>query len=229
MSGKAFVCGCPRACLVHLLQLAGSQFKSLPPSCRSIDGMKANQRPRSCWGSLASLLPCCRGTDGEKAVLQAVDAALARADQEEPAFMPEKKRKGQVAGQEGPELQHSAFVAARAAIKGEQLVNAHFGTAQLKAAGRRPARGTVLCLGTGQAALKGRGCWVMNTHLHGLEQCKRLAVLGIICCCWHLWLERMSRGLGAQSIVFCTSAALTGSAPCSQMSRRTAFAALQLK
>ena len=34
--------------------------------------------------------------------------------------MPEKKRKGQVTGQEGPELQHSAFVAARAAIKGEQ-------------------------------------------------------------------------------------------------------------
>ena len=71
-----------------------------------------------------------------------MDAALARADQEEPAFMPEKKRKGQVAGQEGPELQHSAFVAARAAIKGEQLVNAASGTAQLQAAGRWAARGT---------------------------------------------------------------------------------------
>lgn len=63
--------------------------------------------------------------------------------------MPEKKRKGQVAGQEGPELQHSAFVAARAAIKGEQLVNVACGTAQLKAAGRWPARGTALCLGAG--------------------------------------------------------------------------------
>eukprot|EP00891_Asterochloris_glomerata_P008567 jgi/Astpho2/8567/fgenesh1_pg.00125_%23_57_t len=68
--------------------------------------------------AMRALTAAARGTDGEKAVLQAVDAALARADQEEPAFMPEKKRKGQVAGQEGPELQHSAFVAARAAIKG---------------------------------------------------------------------------------------------------------------
>ena len=59
----------------------------------------------------------CRCTDGEKAVLQAIDAALARADQAEPAFSPEKKKKGNLLD-ESFELQHSAFMAARAALKG---------------------------------------------------------------------------------------------------------------
>lgn len=61
----------------------------------------------------------CRGTDGEKAVLQAIDTALARASQVEPAFAPEKKKKnkGNVLD-ESYELQRSAFMAARAALKG---------------------------------------------------------------------------------------------------------------
>ena len=92
-----------------------------------------------------------------------MDAALAQADQEEPAFMPEKKRKGQVTGQEGPELQHSAFLAARAAIKGEQLVHAALGTAQLKAAGRWPVRDTALCLGTG-CPWKGKVAMLGHEH-----------------------------------------------------------------
>jgi len=62
---------------------------------------------------------CCRGTDGEKAVLQAIDTALARASQVEPAFAPEKKKKnkGNILD-ESYELQRSAFMAARAALKG---------------------------------------------------------------------------------------------------------------
>ena len=58
-----------------------------------------------------------RGTDGEKAVLQAIDAALSRASQAEPAFSPEKKKKGNLLD-ESYELQRSAFMAARAALKG---------------------------------------------------------------------------------------------------------------
>ena len=93
--------------------------------------------------------------------------------------MPEKKRKGQVTGQEGPELQHSAFLAARAAIKGEQLVNTALGTAQLKAAGMWPARDTAVCLRTGcprreellmlgdEHALARRGCPLMFAHCTG--------------------------------------------------------------
>ena len=49
--------------------------------------------------------------------MQAIDAALARADQAEPAFSPEKKKKGNLLD-ESFELQHSAFMAARAALKG---------------------------------------------------------------------------------------------------------------
>lgn len=60
----------------------------------------------------------CRGTDGEKAVLQAIDAALARAEQAEPAFSPEKKKKTGNVMDESFELQHSAYMAARAALKG---------------------------------------------------------------------------------------------------------------
>ena len=63
------------------------------------------------------LLGPYRGTDGEKAVLQAIDAALSRASQAEPAFSPEKKKKGNLLD-ESYELQRSAFMAARAALKG---------------------------------------------------------------------------------------------------------------
>ena len=49
--------------------------------------------------------------------MQAIDAALARADQAEPAFSPEKKKKGNPLD-ESFELRHSAFMAARAALKG---------------------------------------------------------------------------------------------------------------
>lgn len=59
----------------------------------------------------------CRGTDGEKAVLQAIDAALGRASQADSAFSPEKKKKGNLLD-ESYELQRSAFMAARAALKG---------------------------------------------------------------------------------------------------------------
>ena len=59
-----------------------------------------------------------RGTDGEKAVLQAIDAALSRASQAEPAFSPEKKKKTGNLLDESHELQRSAFMAARAALKG---------------------------------------------------------------------------------------------------------------
>lgn len=61
----------------------------------------------------------CRGTDGEKAVLQAIDTALARASQAEPAFAPEKKKKQGNVLDESYELQRSAFMAARAALKGD--------------------------------------------------------------------------------------------------------------
>lgn len=67
----------------------------------------------------ATQLLTCRCTDGEKAVLQAIDAALARADQAEPAFSPEKKKNKVSVLDESFELQHSAFMAARAALKGE--------------------------------------------------------------------------------------------------------------
>lgn len=63
------------------------------------------------------LLGSCRGTDGEKAVLQAIDAALSRASQADSAFSPEKKKKGNLLD-ESYELQRSAFMAARAALKG---------------------------------------------------------------------------------------------------------------
>ncbi len=51
-------------------------------------------------------------------MLQAIDTALARASQVEPAFAPEKKKnKGNILD-ESYELQRSAFMAARAALKG---------------------------------------------------------------------------------------------------------------
>ena len=50
-------------------------------------------------------------------MLQAIDAALARASQAEPAFSPEKKKKVNLVD-ESYELQRSAFMAARAALKG---------------------------------------------------------------------------------------------------------------
>lgn len=68
-------------------------------------------------GGQYALLGPYRGTDGEKAVLQAIDAALSRASQAEPAFSPEKKKKGNLLD-ESYELQRSAFMAARAALKG---------------------------------------------------------------------------------------------------------------
>ncbi|DBA86816.1 TPA: hypothetical protein ACH3X2_005399 [Trebouxia sp. C0005] len=69
--------------------------------------------------ALRALAAAARGTDGEKAVLQAIDTALARASQVEPAFAPEKKKKnkGNILD-ESYELQRSAFMAARAALKG---------------------------------------------------------------------------------------------------------------
>ncbi len=66
----------------------------------------------------ALCLMSCRGTDGEKAVLQAIDTALARASQVEPAFAPANKKKGSIVD-ESYELQRSAFMAARAALKGD--------------------------------------------------------------------------------------------------------------
>lgn len=51
-------------------------------------------------------------------MLQAIDAALARASQAEPAFSPEKKKKVNLLD-ESFELQRSAFMAARAALKGQ--------------------------------------------------------------------------------------------------------------
>lgn len=50
-------------------------------------------------------------------MLQAIDTALSRASQAEPAFSPEKKKKGNLLD-ESYELQRSAFMAARAALKG---------------------------------------------------------------------------------------------------------------
>ena len=70
------------------------------------------------WKAFQLSLLLCRGTDGEKAVLQAIDAALGRASQAEPAFSPEKKKKVNLLD-ESFELQRSAFMAARAALKGE--------------------------------------------------------------------------------------------------------------
>ncbi|KAL3136456.1 hypothetical protein ABBQ38_005712 [Trebouxia sp. C0009 RCD-2024] len=66
--------------------------------------------------ALRALAAAARGTDGEKAVLQAIDAALGRASQADSAFSPEKKKKGNLLD-ESYELQRSAFMAARAALK----------------------------------------------------------------------------------------------------------------
>lgn len=66
--------------------------------------------------ALRALAAAARGTDGEKAVLQAIDTALSRASQAEPAFSPEKKKKDNLLD-ESYELQRSAFMAARAALK----------------------------------------------------------------------------------------------------------------
>ena len=70
-------------------------------------------------GTHQTIAAHCRGTDGEKAVLQAIDTALARASQAEPAFAPEKKKRQGNVLDEAYELQRSAFMAARAALKGD--------------------------------------------------------------------------------------------------------------
>ena len=68
--------------------------------------------------ALRALSAAARGTDGEKAVLQAIDSALGRASQVDAAFTPANKKKGSVLD-ESYELQRSAFMAARASLKGD--------------------------------------------------------------------------------------------------------------